>query len=50
VSAAFEAAAQGTGVRREHLLHAAKVEYAKAERTLTDTETAALHVSPGGAR
>jgi SpoVK/Ycf46/Vps4 family AAA+-type ATPase len=50
VSAAFEAAAQGTGVRREHLLHAARVEYAKAERTLTDTETSALQGSTGGAR
>ena len=54
VSAAFEAAAQGTGVRGEHVLHAAKVEYAKAERTLTDTETSALQSAlqggTGGAR
>jgi len=48
VSAAFTAAAQGSTVRPEHVLHAAEVEYAKAERTLTDTETAAL--AGGGAR
>jgi vesicle-fusing ATPase len=46
VSAAFAAAAEGSPVRPEHVLHAAKVEYAKAERTLTATETAGL----GGAR
>ena len=32
----------GTPVRPEHVLRAAQVEYAKAERTLTDAETAAL--------
>jgi hypothetical protein len=42
VSAAFAAAAEGSPVRPEHVLHAAKVEYAKAERTLTATETAGL--------
>ena len=46
VSAAFAAAAEGSPVRPEHVLHAAKVEYAKAERTLTATETVGL----GGAR
>ncbi len=42
VSAAFAAVADGSPVRPEHVLHAAKVEYAKAERTLTDTETFVL--------
>jgi vesicle-fusing ATPase len=42
VSAAFGAAAQGSAVRREHVLRAAEVEYAKAERTLTDTEASGL--------
>ncbi len=42
VSAAFAAVADGSPVRPEHVLHAAKVEYAKAERTLTATETVAL--------
>jgi SpoVK/Ycf46/Vps4 family AAA+-type ATPase len=42
VAAAFAAADQGTPVGPEHVLHAARVEYAKAERTLTDVETSAL--------
>ena len=42
ISAAFAAAAEGSPVRPEHVLHAAEVEYAKAERTLTATETMAL--------
>ncbi len=42
VGAAFAAAAAGTPVRSEHVLHAARVEYAKAERPLTETETASL--------
>ena len=46
VSAAFAAAAEGSPVCPAHVLHAAKVEYAKAERILTATETAGL----GGAR
>jgi len=46
VGAAFAAFADGSPVRPEHVLHAATVEYAKAERSLTATETAGL----GGAR
>ena len=42
VSAAFAAAAAGSPVRPEHVLRAAEVEYAKAERTLTDTEVSKL--------
>ncbi len=42
LSAAFAAAEAGTPVRPEHVLHAARVEYAKAERRLTDGELAAL--------
>ena len=42
VSAAFSAAADGTAIGTRHLLHAATVEYAKAERSLTSSETAAL--------
>ena len=38
LAAAFAAADAGTPVRAEHVLHAAKIEYAKAERTLTDAE------------
>jgi vesicle-fusing ATPase len=39
LGAAFGAAGAGTPVRPEHVLHAASVEYAKAERTLTAAET-----------
>jgi hypothetical protein len=42
VGAAFAAAAAGEPVRPGHVLHAARVEYAKAERALTDAETTAL--------
>jgi hypothetical protein len=50
VSAAFAAADQQSPVRPEHVLHCAKVEYAKAERTLTDVETAALARRARGSR
>lgn len=46
LGAAFAAADAGTPVRPEHVLYSARVEYAKAQRTLTDTETASI----GGAR
>jgi len=39
LSAAFAAAEDGTAVTPAHVLRAARVEYAKAERTLTDAET-----------
>jgi vesicle-fusing ATPase len=42
LGAAFAAADNGTPVRREHVMHAAKVEYAKSQRTLTATELAGL--------
>ena len=42
LSAAFAAAEDGTAVTVEHVLRAARVEYAKAERALTDTETRGL--------
>ena len=42
VAAAFAAAAEGSAIGHRHLLHAATVEYAKAERSLTTAETAAL--------
>jgi vesicle-fusing ATPase len=42
LSAAFAAAEEGAPVRPSHLLHAAHVEYAKAERSLTDSETEGL--------
>ncbi len=42
VAAAFAAAAEGSAIGARHLLHAATVEYAKAERSLTAVETAAL--------
>jgi vesicle-fusing ATPase len=42
VSAAFAAAAAGTAVTPAHVLRAARIEYAKAERALTDAETAGL--------
>jgi vesicle-fusing ATPase len=42
LSAAFAAAEHGTAVTVEHVLRAARVEYAKAERALTDTETRGL--------
>jgi hypothetical protein len=42
LSAAFAAAEDGSPVGREHVLHAARVEYAKAERALTDAETEGL--------
>jgi vesicle-fusing ATPase len=48
VGAAFAAADAGTPVRREHVLRAAQVEYAKAGRTLTDAETAALSARTRG--
>jgi len=38
VSAAFAAAEDGTAVTADHVMHAARVEYAKAERSLTDAE------------
>ena len=42
LSAAFAAAEAGTPITPEHVLHAARIEYAKAERPLTDSETEAL--------
>ncbi len=42
LSAAFAAAEDGTAVTPSHVLRAARVEYAKAERTLTDSETDGL--------
>ena len=42
VSAAFAAAGDGTPIGPRHVLRAAEVEYAKAERHLTPAETAAL--------
>jgi vesicle-fusing ATPase len=39
LSAAFAAAEDGGAVTPAHLLHAARVEYAKADRPLTDAET-----------
>ena len=42
LSAAFGAAEDGTSVGPVHVLHAAHVEYAKAERALTDGETEGL--------
>jgi hypothetical protein len=42
LSAAFAAAEDGTPVTPAHVLRAAHVEYAKAERALTDTETEGL--------
>ena len=42
LSAAFAAAEDGTAVTAEHVLRAARVEYAKAERPLTDAETRGL--------
>jgi ATPase family associated with various cellular activities (AAA) len=38
IAAAFAAADEGAPVRADHILQAAKVDYTKAERTLTDTE------------
>jgi hypothetical protein len=46
LAAAFAAAEAGTPVRPEHVLHAARVDYAKAERSLTDAEARGI----GGAR
>jgi hypothetical protein len=40
LNAAFLAADAGAPVRMVHLLHAARVEYAKQEKTLTDAEVA----------
>ena len=42
VSAAFAAADDGTAHHAAHVERAAEVEYAKSDRTLTDTERAAL--------
>ena len=42
LAAAFAAAADGTPIGPAHVLHAAVVEYAKIERSLTAAETAAL--------
>jgi vesicle-fusing ATPase len=42
LSAAFAAAEEGTAVGPAHVLHAAQVDYAKAERALTDSETEGL--------
>jgi vesicle-fusing ATPase len=42
LGAAFAAAEDGSAVTVEHVLRAARVEYAKAERSLTDTETRGL--------
>jgi len=45
LAAAFSAAEDGTAVRPEHLIRAAQLDYAKAERSLTASETAALRAS-----
>jgi vesicle-fusing ATPase len=42
LAAAFSAAEDGTGVTRAHVLRAAEIEYAKAERPLTDSEVKGL--------
>jgi vesicle-fusing ATPase len=42
LSAAFAAAEDGTAVTRAHVVRGARIEYAKAERTLTDAEAAAI--------
>jgi vesicle-fusing ATPase len=42
LSAAFAAAEAGTPITPEHVLHAARIEYAKAERPLTDSELESL--------
>jgi vesicle-fusing ATPase len=42
LSAAFAAADAGTAIARAHVLRAAQVDYAKAERALTDAETEGL--------
>jgi len=42
LSAAFAAAEDGTAITRAHVLRAARIEYAKAERSLTDAETEGL--------
>ena len=42
LSAAFAAAEDGTAVTPAHILRAAQVEYAKAERPFTDAETAVV--------
>jgi ATP-dependent 26S proteasome regulatory subunit len=42
LAAAFSAAEDGTGVTTAHVLRAAEIEYAKAERALTDSEAKGL--------
>jgi vesicle-fusing ATPase len=42
LSAAFAAAEEGAAITPQHVLHAARVEYAKADRALTDAETGGL--------
>ena len=42
LSAAFAAADDGTPVTPAHVLRAARLEFAKSERALTDAETAAF--------
>lgn len=42
LSAAFAAAEDGTAVTRAHVLRGARIEYAKAERTLSDAELAGI--------
>jgi vesicle-fusing ATPase len=42
LSAAFAAAEEGAPIAPTHVLHAARVEYAKNERALTDSETGGL--------
>jgi vesicle-fusing ATPase len=42
LSAAFSAAEDGTAITPAHVLRAARVEYAKAERSLTDSESEGL--------
>jgi ATPase family associated with various cellular activities (AAA) len=48
LTAAFAAAADGTPIRPEHILRAATIEYAKAERSLTANEIAGLVGSQRG--
>lgn len=50
LTAAFAAASDGTPMRPEHILRAATIEYAKAERSLTSSEIAGLVTGQRGVR
>jgi vesicle-fusing ATPase len=45
LGAAFAAAQDGTPIRPQHVLHAARVEYAKADKALTSAETSGLEAA-----